>query len=214
MQRLLCEQFHRIDADADGLVSEDDVKLALDKILRKQVQRIQHSALDDCFDYETIREQMFSNGSYAKDTVALVLESFRGTEVLGDEETFIQLSDLLQIFYDDEGMNRKATMVRGNDFCEMLALFYDLADRIRSYLTQQVETRDSKIREQTEQIKQLEQQLASPDCSLSSTSVSKVSKHAVKKKKKKPRSTPTATIQLDDNSAQQTTWLCEQNALL
>ena len=44
------------------------------------------------------------------------------------------MSDLLEIFYNDPDMNRELTKVRGNDFCEMLALFFDLADRIRTYL--------------------------------------------------------------------------------
>ena len=53
--------------------------------------------------------------------------------MVGDEETFLQMSDLLEIFYNDPDMNRELTMVRGNDFCEMLGLFFDLTDRIRTY---------------------------------------------------------------------------------
>jgi hypothetical protein len=59
--------------------------------------------------------------------------------VPGDEETFIQMGDILEIFYNDQDMNRELTMVRGNDFCEMLGLFFDLTDRIRSYFLDQVE---------------------------------------------------------------------------
>ena len=43
------------------------------------------------------------------------------------------MSDLLEIFYSDPNMNKEATHVRGNDFCEMLGLFFDLAERIRTY---------------------------------------------------------------------------------
>ena len=57
----------------------------------------------------------------------------------GDDETFIQMSDILEIFYSDTEMNRTMTLVRGNDFCEMLGLFFDLADRIRNYLNEQLE---------------------------------------------------------------------------
>ena len=60
----------------------------------------------------------------------------------GDEETFIQMNDLLEIFYGDPDMNRELTKVRGNDFCEMLGLFFDLTDRIRSYLLQQIEGKE------------------------------------------------------------------------
>ena len=71
------------------------------------------------------------------------MSSFRGSTVLGDEETFLQMSDLLEIFYNDPDMNRELTMVRGNDFCEILGLFFDLTDHIRSYLLQQqIESKD------------------------------------------------------------------------
>lgn len=52
------------------------------------------------------------------------------------------MNDLLEIFYTDTLMNRELTKVRGNDFCEMLGLFFDLADRIRSYLLQQLEGKE------------------------------------------------------------------------
>ena len=78
----------------------------------------------------------FTEGSYAKDTIQQILLSFKGNTVPGDDETFIQMSDLLEIFYNDPDMNRELTKVRGNDYCEMLGLFFDLADRIRSYLLQ------------------------------------------------------------------------------
>ena len=63
--------------------------------------------------------------------------------MLGDEETFIQLGDILEIFYNDSDMTRDQTMVRGNDFCEMLGLFYDLTDQIRSYFLPQVDEKNS-----------------------------------------------------------------------
>ena len=49
------------------------------------------------------------------------------------------MGDLLEIFYSDPEMNRELTRVRGNDFCEMLGLFFDLAERIRSNLLQRLE---------------------------------------------------------------------------
>lgn len=63
--------------------------------------------------------------------------------MLGDEETFIQLGDILEIFYNDSDMNRDQTMVRGSDFCEMLGLFYDLTDQIRSYFLPQVDEKNN-----------------------------------------------------------------------
>lgn len=42
------------------------------------------------------------------------------------------MTDLLEIFYNDAEMNRELTMVRGNDFCEILALFFDLSEAIRN----------------------------------------------------------------------------------
>ena len=82
---------------------------------------------------------MFTQGQYARDTITQIIQSFKGSTVLGDDETFMQMSDLLEIFYNDPDMNRELTLVRGNDFCEMLGLFFDLTDRIRTYLLEQVE---------------------------------------------------------------------------
>lgn len=53
------------------------------------------------------------------------------------------MSELLEIFYNDPDMNRNLTMVRGNDFCEILGLFFDLTDRIRSYFLQQIDQKDA-----------------------------------------------------------------------
>jgi len=52
------------------------------------------------------------------------------------------MTDLLEIFYDDEDMNREFTMVRGNDFCEMLALFFDLSEAVRNNYIKQLADRD------------------------------------------------------------------------
>ena len=76
---------------------------------------------------------MFTNGTYAMDTINQIIKSFKGTEVIGDEETFHQLTDVFIIFYEDAFMNRELTKVRGNDFCEMLGLFYDLTEKIRQH---------------------------------------------------------------------------------
>ena len=70
----------------------------------------------------------------------------RGT-IKGDDETFIQISDLLSLFYDDGELNTDATMVRGSDFCEMLALFFDLTDALRNNYIDQLEKRDELITE-------------------------------------------------------------------
>ena len=52
--------------------------------------------------------------------------------VIGDDDTFMEMTDLLEIFYNDSEMNRDLTVVRGNDFCEILALFFDLSEAIRN----------------------------------------------------------------------------------
>ena len=80
--------------------------------------------------------QFYAEGGYAKDTIEQILQSFKGSPVEGDDETFLQMNDLLEIFYNDPDMNRELTKVRGNDFCEMLGLFFDLTDRIRTFLLQ------------------------------------------------------------------------------
>ena len=55
----------------------------------------------------------------------------------------MEMTDLLEIFYNDTEMNRELTMVRGNDFCEILALFFDLSEAIRNNYIQQLKNRDT-----------------------------------------------------------------------
>lgn len=100
------------------------------------------NTIDDASDVgDTMIDELhgYKDGTYAKDTIMQIIQSFKDGEVIGDEETFLQMNDLLEIFYNDANMNREVTKVRGNDFCEMLGLFFDLADRIRSYLLTKLE---------------------------------------------------------------------------
>lgn len=86
--------------------------------------------------------KVYVEGSYAKDVIEQIISSFKDGAVVGDDETFLQMNDLLEIFYNDTDMNRELTKVRGSDFCEMLGLFFDLTDRIRTYLLEQLESKD------------------------------------------------------------------------
>ena len=135
----LINQFDRIVKDSHGKINEGQVKQGLHKILKKQIKQMRADESGDDDDNLIGGQQAFTDGAYAKDTIEQILSSFKGSTVLGDDETFIQMSDLLEIFYGDPDMNRELTKVRGIDFCEMLGLFFDLTDRIRSFLLQQVE---------------------------------------------------------------------------
>ena len=84
---------------------------------------------------------------YAKQTIEEIVEVFKRGSVPGDDETFMQISDLFSLFYDDQEMNTDSTMVRGSDFCEMLALFFDLTDALRNNYLNQLDKRDDLINE-------------------------------------------------------------------
>ena len=84
---------------------------------------------------------------YAKQTIEEIVEVFKRGSVPGDDETFMQISDLFSLFYDDQEMNTDSTMVRGSDFCEMLALFFDLTDALRNNYINQLDKRDDLINE-------------------------------------------------------------------
>ena len=90
-------------------------------------------------------EEAFKSGLYAKQTIEEIVEVFKRGPVPGDDETFMQISDLLSLFYDDREMNTDSTMVKGTDFCEMLALFFDLTDAMRNNYIDQLEKRNSHI---------------------------------------------------------------------
>ena len=90
-------------------------------------------------------EEAFKSGLYAKQTIEEMVEVFKRGPLPGDDETFMQITDLLSLFYDDREMNTDSTMVRGSDFCEMLALFFDLTDAMRNNFIDQLEKQNSLI---------------------------------------------------------------------
>lgn len=141
LKRQLINQFDKIDKDGTGVVNEHQVKQALLKILKKQINKLS----DDNSESEDMIKglQLYAEGSYAKDIIEQIITSFKEGTVVGDDETFLQMNDLLEIFYNDPDMNRELTKVRGNDFCEMLGLFFDLTDRIRAHLLEQLEGKDN-----------------------------------------------------------------------
>ena len=108
------------------------------KILKKQVNKLNDEGSDSGEEHTNDDLHFYAEGSYAKETIEQILQSFKGSDVAGDDETFLQMNDLLEIFYNDPDMNREVTKVRGNDFCEMLGLFFDLTDRIRGHLLDQL----------------------------------------------------------------------------
>lgn len=60
------------------------------KILRKQIKKLTDDHSDDDDESNMIGGlQEYTEGSYAKDTIQQILQSFRGSTVLGDDETFI-----------------------------------------------------------------------------------------------------------------------------
>ena len=88
-------------------------------------------------------EEAKRSGLYAKETIDQILTGFKQSIVVGDDDTFLEMTDLLEIFYNDTEMNRELTMVRGNDFCEILALFFDLSEAIRNNYIQQLKNQDT-----------------------------------------------------------------------
>lgn len=87
-------------------------------------------------------EEAKRSGLYAKETIDQIISGYKQSVVEGDDDTFMQMTDLLEIFYNDSEMNRDLTMVRGSDFCEMLALFFDLSEAVRNNYIGQLGNRD------------------------------------------------------------------------
>ena len=103
--------------------------MALEFILKSQMERL---LLENEEAMEIRTEEAKRSGLYAKETIDQILTGFKQSIVVGDDDTFLEMTDLLEIFYNDTEMNRELTMVRGNDFCEILALFFDLSEAIRN----------------------------------------------------------------------------------
>lgn len=142
LREVLLQQFDQIDKDKDGYVDQQDCKVALTFILKAQIEAL----MIENEETQALRnEEAFKSGLYAKQTIEEIVEVFKRGPVPGDDETFMQISDLLSLFYDDREMNTDSTMVKGTDFCEMLALFFDLTDAMRNNYIDQLEKRNSHI---------------------------------------------------------------------
>ena len=58
-------------------------------------------------------------------------------EYTNDRDPFNELSDLLDLFYLDPQINNETEQVRGVDLCELIGLFYDLAEEYQKFRNQQ-----------------------------------------------------------------------------
>jgi hypothetical protein len=103
-------------------------------------------------------------------------------------------------------MNREKTMVRGNDFCEMLGLFFDLTERIRQHSLSLIQEREKIIEEQAQKLAHLEQpnaadltmtttNMSAMTAGLSTTTRTKATKGKKKKKKASGSQTPAPNIE-------------------
>ena len=75
--------------------------------------------------------QSRSGGGYAKQMISRILTSYKESGV-ASEDPFVDLQEMLDLFYSDKEINNLKTMVCGNDLCEMLGLFHDLAEASRA----------------------------------------------------------------------------------
>ena len=130
LRDMLLAQFDVVDKDQDGFVDQEGCKAALTYILKDQMERI---LVEKEQAMEIRTEEAFKSGLYAKETVGQVLNSYKESVVSGDDETFMHMADLFELFYNDSDMNTSSTLVRGVDFCEMLALFFDLSEAVRNF---------------------------------------------------------------------------------
>ena len=50
-------------------------------------------------------EEAKRSGLYAKETIDQIISGYKQSVVEGDDDTFMQMTDLLEIFYNDSEMN-------------------------------------------------------------------------------------------------------------
>ena len=82
--------------------------------------------------------QSTTGGGYAKQMIARIMDSYKESGIVTDDP-YQDLQDLLDLFYSDQDINNFKTMVCGNDLCEMLGLFHDLAEENRATLLKKLE---------------------------------------------------------------------------
>ena len=97
LKDLLMEQFDTIDLNKDGMVSQGEVKKIIEKILKRQMHKVNSEK-------EKTQPQI-RDGSYAQNLIASVLDSYKDHFVSGDEETFNEIANLLEYFYNNLDIN-------------------------------------------------------------------------------------------------------------
>lgn len=71
------------------------------------------------------------------DMIGQVLTEYRNNfQKDSAQDTFPEMQDLLDLFTQDSDLNQVTSTIRGDRFCEMLALFVDLAECMRNDLSQ------------------------------------------------------------------------------
>jgi len=144
-------------ADSGGAVTQFkvsmlDVKIILERILKREILKFA-AQMDErpsesasmingqsvaaggfYFDESTFKTELAAkkNGDYASEIIEQITTEYKQNFVAGEaEDTFQEMKDLLDIFYTDPDMNDAGTFVKGYEFCEITALFFDLAESMR-----------------------------------------------------------------------------------
>lgn len=114
-------------------ISGLEVKLILNRILKREMLKFT-SYLEE---KPGVDDNVLVHQDSKNDMIGQVLAEYR-TNFQKDsaQDTFPEMQDLLDLFKQDSDLNQVTSTIRGDRFCEMLALFVDLAECMRNDLSQ------------------------------------------------------------------------------
>ena len=68
------------------------------------------------------------NTDYSSTKIKNLILKYQNEFNVQEADTFSEISTLLDFFFLDEKINSSNAVVRGSDMCELLGLFFDLAE--------------------------------------------------------------------------------------
>lgn len=133
---VLLSELEKMESPENSLITEQVVKDILVNLMKKHMKQLMRQREDD----EQMRDWITQNteGEYAKEMITRVIASYKESGLVSGDP-FTDIKDLMDLFFNDERVNSFNTMVCGNDFCDMLGLFFDLAEAMQILQKQKVE---------------------------------------------------------------------------
>lgn len=135
LREWLMSEFEKLDVDQAGYLTRSEVKQTIVNIFKHEM------FLNPSLNQTVHRVQptiLFLNSDYSTLKIKELIYKYQNEFSVQDGNPFEELSNLLDLFFLDSQVNSADAVVRGSDMCELLGLFFDLAEAGQQASQQQI----------------------------------------------------------------------------